>query len=175
MANKNNKLLRIIVTAIMIAITCVVTIMIRIPTPTKGYINFGDGIVLFEGWLLGPIWGTVAGGIGSALADFFSGYPIYIPVTFIIKAIMALIISFTPKVFVHHPRVGLIICSVVAEFLMVAGYYFYEAVIIGEGFVPALSGVFGNIMQGIAGILSSYFLVEVLIRTGIIKYIDLKG
>lgn len=63
----------------MIALTCVLTMAVRIPSPTKGYLNLGDCAVLFSGWLLGPIYGTVAGGVGSALADLLAGYPIIFP------------------------------------------------------------------------------------------------
>ena len=50
---------------------------------------------------------------------------------------------------------------------MVAGYWLYEAVVIGEGFAAALAGVSGNVFQGLAGIAGSYFLVEVLRHTAI--------
>ena len=115
--------------------------------------------------------GQLAGGFGSALADFLAGYPIYIPGTLIIKAMMALIISLVPLFFAKSKnnffRIGFIIFSILAELLMVEGYYLYEAVIIGEGFVAAFAGVSGNIVQGIVGIVGSYFLVELLSRTKI--------
>lgn len=48
-------------------------------------------MVLLCGWLLGPIYGTIAAGLGPALADIFSGYVVYAPATFVIKALMALV------------------------------------------------------------------------------------
>lgn len=56
----------------MIALTCVLTMAVRIPSPTKGYLNLGDCAVLFSGWLLGPIYGTVAGGSRVGVSRFFS-------------------------------------------------------------------------------------------------------
>lgn len=163
----------------MIALTCVLTMAVRIPSPTKGYMNLGDSAVLFSGWLLGPVWGTLAGGIGSAFADFLAGYPVYIPGTFIIKSLMALVVSLipyaAPKGKKLYLRIGLAAGSVIAELLMVAGYWFYEAFIIGEGAVPALAGVSGNAVQGAAGVLGSYFLVEILSRTDIIRIYGIKG
>lgn len=157
----------------MIALTCVLTMAVRIPSPTKGYLNLGDCAVLFSGWLLGPIYGTLAGGVGSALADLLAGYPIYIPGTLIIKAAMALIVSLIPFHFLKsgkkHLRAGVIISSVTAELLMVTGYWFYEAVVIGEGFVAAFAGVSGNIVQGIVGAAGAYFLLEAFSHTGIFK------
>lgn len=172
MKNKN-KIIKITVTAVMIALTCVLTLVVRIPSPTKGYMNLGDCAVLFGGWLLGPIFGTIAGGVGSAFADFLAGYPIYIPGTLIIKAVMAFIASllprFAPKSKQSRIHIGFVVSSVIAELFMVAGYYLYEAVIIGEGFVPAFAGVSGNAVQAVVGVVGAYFLVAIFSRTDIIK------
>lgn len=169
----NNQLLKITTTAFFIALTCVLTLIVRIPSPTKGYINLGDCAVLFGGLLLGPVYGTIAGGIGSALADFFAGYPVYVPGTLIIKGIMAFIISLVPYPFSasrkKYPRAGFAVGAVISELFMVAGYYFYEAVVIGEGFIPAIAGVSGNVVQGIAGIAGTYFLIGLFSRTDIFK------
>ena len=168
-----NQLLKITTTAVMIALTCVLTMAVRIPSPTKGYLNLGDCAVLFSGWLLGPIYGTVAGGVGSALADFLAGYPMYIPGTLIIKALMALIVSLVPfqllKSGKTHLRMGAVFSSVIAELLMVTGYWLYEAIVIGEGFIAAFAGVSGNIVQGIVGAAGFYFLVQTLSHTGIFR------
>ena len=64
----------IITAALLAALTTVATMVIRIPTPTLGYIHLGDGMVLICGILLGPGLGAVAAGIGSMLADLFGGY-----------------------------------------------------------------------------------------------------
>ncbi len=170
MKNNHNQLLIITTTAAMIALTCVLTMAVRIPTPTKGYLNLGDCAVLFSGWLLGPVYGAIAGGVGSAMADLLAGYPAYVPGTLLIKALMALIISFAPYRLCRNDRkhsgIGFLICAVIAGALMVSGYWLYEAVVIGEGYAAALAGVSGNVFQGLAGIAGSYFLVEVLSRTG---------
>ena len=171
MKNNHTQLLKITTTAAMIALTCVLTLAVRIPTPTKGYLNLGDCAVLLNGWLLGPVYGAVAGGVGSALADLLAGYPVYVPGTLLIKALMALMISFVPYRLRgrdhRHTGLGFLVCAVIAEALMVAGYSLYEAVVIGEGFAAALAGVSGNVFQGLAGIAGSYFLVEVLGHTPI--------
>ena len=41
--------------------------MIQIPIAT-GYLNFGDGLCLLAGWILGPWYGFAAAGLGGALA-----------------------------------------------------------------------------------------------------------
>ena len=49
---KNASLRKIIFAALMAALTTVATMIIRIPTPTQGYIHLGDGMVLLCGALL---------------------------------------------------------------------------------------------------------------------------
>ena len=80
---------KIAITALMAALTCIATIIIKIPSPLKGYLNLGDCMVLISGWILSPVYGFIAAGLGSALADIFSGYVIYAPATFVIKGLMA--------------------------------------------------------------------------------------
>ena len=50
------------------ALSCAATVVIQIPIAT-GYLNFGDGLCLLAGWILGPWYGFAAAGLGSALAD----------------------------------------------------------------------------------------------------------
>ena len=65
---------KMILTALMAAFTCIATMIIKIPTPTLGYIHLGDGLVLLCGFMLGPAPGALAAGTGSMFADIFSGY-----------------------------------------------------------------------------------------------------
>ena len=76
----NNNLKKLILAALFAALSCVATMSIRIPTPgTGGYIHPGDAIVILSGVILGPVWGFLAGGIGSALSDLIGGYFVYVP------------------------------------------------------------------------------------------------
>lgn len=87
----NNNLKKLILAALFAALSCVATMSIRIPTPgTSGYIHPGDAIVILSGVILGPVWGFLAGGIGFALSDLIGGYFIYVPITFVIKGLVAL-------------------------------------------------------------------------------------
>ena len=87
----NTSLKKIVMAALFAALACAATMSIRIPTPgTGGYIHPGDAIVILSGVVLGPVWGLLAGGIGSALADLLGGYLTYVPITFVIKGLVAL-------------------------------------------------------------------------------------
>ena len=171
MKNDRNHLLKISTAAAMMALTCVLTLAVRIPSPTKGYLNLGDCAVLFGGWLLGPIYGPIAGGVGSALADLFAGYPVYVPGTLVIKAAMAFLAALVPYRFRRkessRPGIGFVLSAVIAEGVMTAGYWLYEAVVVGEGFAAAFAGVSGNVVQGIAGAAGAYFLAGAFSHMGI--------
>ena len=135
---------RIVITALMAAMVCVATMIIKIPSPMKGYLNIGDCIVLLCGWLLSPGYGFVAAGLGSALADMFSGYITYAPATFLIKGSMALIAFACFKLM--NKRLGRlpsqIIGAVLAEIVMVFGYFVFEGFM--YGFVPSAVNIPAN-------------------------------
>ena len=94
MTNDKNVSMRtraLVMTALIAALSCVATLVIRVPSPTGGYMNLGDTVVLLGAYLLGGAYGAAVGAIGPALADLISGYMAYVPATLVIKALMALL------------------------------------------------------------------------------------
>lgn len=166
----NKKLLKTVFTALFMALCCAGT-LIYIPSPTSnGYLNLGDCFVILSGWILGPVYGFLAGGIGSAISDLVLGYASYAPATLIIKGFMALVAYFiftglskALKEKVVFPR---ILSGVVAEIIMIGGYYLYEA-ILANNFVSALAGIPGNAVQGLFGIVVSIVIMGILEKTGL--------
>lgn len=154
------KLKKLILAALFAALTCVGTMIIRIPT-LHGYIHPGDAVVLLSGYLLGPAYGAIAAGIGSGLADLFSGYTVYVPGTVLIKGITAL---FAGLIYSEKRRTFLfaVIGGVVSELFMVVGYFLYETVIFGEG--AFLAAIPGNVVQGIVGLFIALLLLPLLKR-----------
>ncbi len=63
----------VVLAAALAALACAATMVVQIPSPTGGYLNLGDAVVLLGAYLLGPAWGALAGGIGPALADLLAG------------------------------------------------------------------------------------------------------
>ena len=143
-----------ILASLFAALCCVSTMVIQVPTLTQGYIHLGDTFVLMCGFLLGPLYGLLAAGIGSAFADLLTGYFIYLPGTFIIKAAVALCAYFLNKKVKSYLVGGLI-----SEVVMIVGYYFY-AVILSGSFIASLSGIPTNAIQGAAGAILCSLLVK---------------
>ena len=61
--------------AIMTAVTTVLTMLVKIPTPIRGYLNLSDTMIYFSAYAFGPWVGGIIGGLGPALSDLISGYP----------------------------------------------------------------------------------------------------
>ena len=157
----NNKTKNIVLAAMLASLCCVVTMIIKIPSPLKGYLNLGDCVVLLSGFLLAPGYGFLAAGIGSALADIFSGYIVYAPATFIIKGAMALVAFYGSNVLCKKISITLarIISGIAAEALMVLGYFVFEGFM--YGFIPSLVNIPANAVQGVAGIILGVVLAKV--------------
>ncbi|MCM1166709.1 MAG: ECF transporter S component [Lachnospiraceae bacterium] len=173
---KNNsvheKLLKLCFAATFAALIFAATKLIQIPTPTGGYVNLGDCFVLTAAWVLGPVYGFAAAGIGSALVDLM-GYTQYVPGTFFIKGLMAVTAALIVKAFLKKSAklrfAGFAVSGLAAELIMVGGYYLYEAALLGYGFLGALGGVFGNCVQGVFGLVFGVIFVQVVAKTGVLK------
>ena len=163
----NTRTKKIVMAALMAALACVATMIIKIPSPLKGYLNLGDCIVLVSGWMLSPTYGFLAAGLGSALADVFSGYVTYAPATFVIKGVMALVAFYGFKLL--HNKLGdlpsRIVSGIVAEIVMILGYFVFEGFL--YGFIPSAVNIPANGVQGIAGLIIGVILMKVFEKSQI--------
>ena len=163
------KTLKLVLSALMAALVYVATSIIQIPSPVNGYVNLGDCFVLLSGWLLGPWWGAAAGGIGSMLADLLLGYGHYAPGTLIIKGVMALAAALIFKAF-RKNGAGALVSGVVAEIIMVAGYFGYAGLLLGKG-IGAAASIPGNLVQAAMGLVIGFVLLKVMQKTRIAEKI----
>lgn len=159
-----NKTRKIVMTSMLAALVCVATMIIKIQLTPNGYINLGDGIVIISGYVLGPLYGFFAAGIGSMLADLFSGFVLYMPATFVVKGFMAALSYVMIKWLSSfmNKTVAVIISAVFAEAVMIIGYYIFEGFI--YGFQAALLSMPGNAIQSVAGIVTGTLLVKMYQR-----------
>ena len=66
---QNEKLKKLTLAGVFSALTAIFTLLIQIPSPTKGYINTGDVLVNLSAWVLGPVYGSAAAGLGGTDVD----------------------------------------------------------------------------------------------------------
>ena len=151
----------------MAALTCIATMIIVIPSLLKGYINLGDCLVLTSGWILSPAYGFFAAGLGSALADIFSGYVLYAPATFLIKGLMALIAGYGFRLLNKKCSnlISRVISGAAAEILMILGYFVFEGMM--YGFLPSAVNIPANGVQGIAGLIVGIVLIRTIEKSKI--------
>ena len=160
---------KIVIAAMLAALTCIATMIVKIPSPLKGYLNLGDCVVLLSGWLLSPLYGFLAAGLGSGLADLISGYGVYVPATFIIKGVMAIAAYFGFR-FLQNKVTNIsarIVSGIVAELIIVFGYYVFEGFLYGFG--ASLVNIPANAVQGVAGLIIGTILVKIFEKSKIIK------
>ncbi len=187
---KLKKINNLVMAALFSALICLATLLITVGSPIAGgYINLGDCFVFSTIIVLPMGYSMLAAGIGSALADLISGHAIYSPASFVIKALMALvawlIYSDTKKKFAlpeksysvsdkkkkANSRKMLllkIISSFTAEIIMCAGYFAYEALILGYG-MGAVTNIPMNAIQAIAGMIFSVILSTAFEKSKIIS------
>ncbi len=162
-----NKTQKIVLSSLLAALVCVATMIIKVPSPLKGYVNLGDCVVLLSGWVLSPAYAFLTAGIGSALADILLGYITYAPATFLIKGIMALICCYSAKLFKKKPFATRLIGALAAEIVMVGGYFVFEGFL--YGFAASLVNIPANAVQGAFGIIFGLMLVKVFEKSDIVK------
>ena len=152
---KNMKTKKLIFAALFAALTCVATMIIKVPTPTMGYM----------------------------FSDLFGGYFSYAPATFVIKMLTAVFASLVYRAFTKKlsevsggkQAAFTAISGVVGEAFMVFGYFVFEiflmALAAGDGFsstslaaglASSASGVPFNIVQGLFGVILSTILYPLL-------------
>ncbi len=167
---KNTRIL--VIAALLAALTYIATTVIKIPTPTLGYVHIGDGLVLLSGLMLGPVTGGLAAGIGSMLADLLGGYAVWAPGTFLIKAATAMTAALVFKA-LYKPSENktrpyllpkAVAAGIAGEAVMILGYFIYnifiitvvnagsESITLSAAIAESLAEIPFNVMQAVTGI-----------------------
>ena len=85
---------------------------------------------------MGPAEAFLAAGIGSCMADLLGGYFIYVPITFIIKGLVAFSCSHLYRSVTAQGKHGYLAaaaCGVIDMALVAGGYFFCEIFLYGLG------------------------------------------
>ena len=152
--------------AIMAALVFISTFLIKIPS-LNGYTHIGDSMVIISALILGKKKGALAAGLGAALCDLLSGYMQYIIPTFLIKAIMVLIIATIAENLINKTKFAWILGAIIGCTFQVVGYCLVETIL--YGFAGALASVPANIIQSIVGIALAVVLATVLEKSNILN------
>ena len=154
--------MKLALSAMFAALIFVATSFFKLPVSlTNGYIHLGDGFILLAAALLGQP-AILAAALGSALADLMGGYTMYILPTFIIKGAAAAVAAAFLKQ--NRPFWLRLIGMVLAEAVMVLGYFLAEWLVLGYGLAAAAGALVPNIVQGLSGVIICAVLFPVMQR-----------
>jgi len=154
--NKNRPALKVALVAVLTAITVVFTLVVRVPTPIKGYISLCDVVITFSAYLFGPYTAFIAGGLGTGIADIIGGYAQWAPFSFIIHGLQGLLIGFIAKkgattgFSIDSSVLRMVVGGIVGMVVMTGGYYLVGGMF--YGFEPALVEIPLNLMQSGVGV-----------------------
>ncbi len=156
----NDKIIKLVTAALMAALTCVVTMFlpIKIPNTQGGYIHPGDAFVLLSGIILGPLYGGLAAGIGSFMADLFLGAVVYAPATLVIKTLAAIVASYSYR---HIRKDSVILSGVFVGIVVTVGYYLYDC-ILSRNVIAPLAFIPFNLLQNVMGIVIAFLLLPLI-------------
>ena len=116
---------------------------------------------LYKIW--GAVWGLLAAGIGSAMADLLGGYFVYVPITFAVKGLIALFAGLVYQKMATDKKkkyIAVLIGGVIDIVLVAGGYFVCEYFLYGAS---AAASIPANIIQGVGGLVISIILYPILI------------
>lgn len=139
------------ITAVMTAVTYVMTRIVQIPTPARGFIHLGDAVVLFTAFSFGPWVGMIVGGLGTALVDLTSGYAQWAIFTLVIHGLEGYLVG---RIAAGQKGIGrLILAALVGGLVLVPGYFVAGVILSGLG--GATGELLGNVFQILGGAILS--------------------
>jgi uncharacterized membrane protein len=142
-------------TAVMTAVTFVLTTAIQIPTTANGFMHFGDAAIFFASFAFGPWVGAIAGALGTALADVASGFAPWAPFSFIIHGFEGWLVGYLMIRFARGRGITqsewypMLLSIGLGSVVVVVGYFIAGMFV--SGIAAALGEIPANVIQGLSG------------------------
>jgi len=163
--------LHIALIAVLTAVVVVFTLIIKIPTPTKGYLNLADLAICFIAFTFSPLTAFITGALGTGLADILSGFPQWAPISFIVHGLeglcVACIVRRTKEQMkdgLKVPAIKIVFAMIVCMVIVTGGYYVLGATVMSIGWAAAAAGIPGNVAQAGIGVVIGYALSRSVIK-----------
>lgn len=128
------------------------------------YLHFGDAFIFIAASLLPTPYAVSAAALGGALGDLMCGAAVWMPFTFVAKALIALVFTSKSEKIICKRNVLAMAISLVITIVV---YYIAEALIYGNWVAPVLS-ILGNVVQ-IVGSSMIYIVVALPLQKSRIK------
>ncbi len=165
-SSSSSKVKEMVQIALLTALTYIAVSFINIPYGNGGVIHLGDSMIFVAALLFGRKHAAISGAVGMTMFDLFSPYAIWAPYTFVVKAVMGLIVG---SIAYSKGSKGESLLKNIAGMLlagvwMVIGYYAAEVLIYGNMLAP-MASVPGNVIQFSAGAAIALALTAALKNT----------
>jgi len=164
---KNMTVKDLAICALMAALTFIFTYTFKVPV-YNGYIHLGDCFIFLGVLVLGRQKGSIAGGMGAALADLIGGYVIWIVPTFFIKAVMAYIMGTIVEVLMKDIKFNYVVGSALGGMVQIVLYTAVNAFLYGGAY--AITSCLSDTVQTSAGVAIGCLLIPLLRKTAVFKY-----
>lgn len=138
------KIKKVAFLGLFMALLVIATTVFRFPVPTFNlYFNLGEGVIYLVALIFGGPAGAIVGGVGSGLSDILGGYPVWAPITLLIKGIEGYIVGMLAKKMKPYMAVA------TGAVFMMTGYATAAGLLYGAGAVPVeLAGDFVQVSVG---------------------------
>lgn len=168
--NASSRVKEVVHLGLLSALTFVATMAIHVPSLNGGVVHLGDSMIFLTAVVFGKKYAAISGAIGMTLFDILSGYTMWAPYTFVIKAVMGFIAGSIAYMggskgkSVYKNAVGMLLAGI----WMILGYYIAEVMITGNWVSPVAS-MTGNTIQFGAGAVIAFVIIAAIKKTSYFK------
>ena len=166
----SSKIKGIVQMGMLSALTFVATMAIHVPSWNGGVIHLGDSMIFLTAVIFGKKYAAISGAVGMTMFDILSGYSVWAPYTFVIKAVMGFIVGSIAYTGgskgenVYKNVLGMLLGGI----WMISGYYAAEVMITGN-LVSPVASITGNTIQFGAGAIIAFVIIAAIKKSGYFK------
>ena len=150
-------------TALLTALVFIATFVPHIPIPL-GYAHLGDAVIFILVLLANRRTSLIAACIGSALADFLSGFPLWIVPTLIIKAGMVEVVRYTLNTIGKKRNKFWITAAFIFSSLWIAIAYTLFGSLLSSSLAAGLASLPGLLLEGLLNTIIAVLLYPIISR-----------
>lgn len=166
----SSKVREIVQLGMLSALTFIATMAIHVPSWNGGVIHLGDSMIFLTAIIFGRKYAAISGAVGMTMFDILSGYSVWAPYTFVIKAVMGLIVGSAAYMGgskgqnIYKNAFGMLLGGI----WMIFGYYVAEVMITGN-LVSPVASVTGNVIQFGGGAVIAFVIIAAMKKTSYFK------
>lgn len=150
MDRRKENITELTISGVFTALVCLLTMYVQVQIiPAKGgLVHIGNVPLFFAAAFFGKKVGALCGGLGMALSDLLTPWAVYAPISLIVVGAMGFV--FGSIVNKKPTIIRLVLATVAALAIKLAGYYIGE-VILYQSFAVPLASIPGNVIQIVTG------------------------